>query len=167
MEESMSCVNRILVLSVLTLAATTSARAESVPICPFQPEELTKSFGMPFAAGKVDSQQTLGASQYRECKYDGGKFTVRVGTVIMGNDWAMIGRFRDPPGLKSAPLANDPDKALIVSGPADSVPIPFLRYQRKGIEVELRIGGGVYDPATREGVGRDLVAKLSRLRRIP
>jgi hypothetical protein len=163
----MAYVNRILILFVMALVESPIAHAEPVAICPFQPDELSQVFGVRFASGKVDSQQALGASQYRECKYDGGKFTLRVGTVLMGSDWAMVGRFRDPPGLKFTAMANDPDKAQSVSGPADSVPIPFLRYQRKGVEVELKIGGGVFDAATRDSIGRDFLVKLSKLRRIP
>lgn len=154
-------------LASACLVSAMPAFGQTPAICPFQPDELTKVFGTRFAPGKVDSEHALGASQYRECIYDSGKFSVRVGTVVMGTDWAMVGRFRDPPRTKITAVANDPDKAWLVSGPADSMPIPSFRYQRKGIEVELRIGGGVYDPATRESVGRDLVAKLSRLRRIP
>lgn len=150
-----------------SLLAASVAHAQTPPVCPFKPDELTKVFGIHFAVGRVDSEHALGASQYRECIYDGGPFAVRVGTVVMGVDWATVGRFRDPPRTKLTAIANDPDMAWSVSGPADSLPVPIVRYQRKGIEVELRIGGGVYDPATRAAEVRDFQVKLLRLRRIP
>jgi hypothetical protein len=99
----------IALVAVLTVSV---AHAQTPPVCPFKPDELTKVFGIPFAAGRVDSEHALGASQYRECIYDGGPFAVRVGTVVMGADWATVGRFRDPPRTKHTPIVNDPDKAL-------------------------------------------------------
>lgn len=154
-------------LTLALLSAGTASQAQVPPGCPFQPEELAKVFGTPFKAGKVDSELALGASRYRECRYKGPKITVRAATTVMGPDWDAVGRFRHPPTTKFAPIAGDPDQARTVTFPSDTGTMPTIQYRRQGIEVELSVLGGVYDPATRDATMRDFQTKLARLRRLP
>ena len=148
----------------LSLAAP--AYAQTPPACPFQADELTKVFGTPFKAGKKTDEGVLGSSRWTECRYE-GQPAVWVMTVAMGSDWPMVDRFRRPPKTTRTPIANDPDKAQIILGPADTLPLPTLYYERKGIATELSVHGLIHDPATRGSAMRDYQTKLARLRRVP
>lgn len=148
-----------LVLSLGAVLPVVAQTAASPKACVLTPEQLSKTLGTSFQAGKEEGDQgALGNA----CTYKGKDYTVwviQVKPAQFGMSTQQLLKLTEPGQFK--PLAGDPD-GLMFQLPAQGVPaFPSIVYERKGVVVKVRIVGPV--PESVDAMS----AKLVKLPRLP
>ncbi|NJD07862.1 MAG: hypothetical protein FIA97_15420 [Methylococcaceae bacterium] len=150
------------------LTAPLAALAEGSAPCWYPAEVLSRHFGVPFGAGKPETDQVLGAG----CKYsdDHDSISLFIGTIPPGQGMPteMLRKFLIGPGNEAGPIPGDPDGAAVIRHGGDVSPFPGIIYERQGHTLLLHITG-LWD----RGHGGEAEAlnawneKLAKLPRVP
>jgi hypothetical protein len=136
-------------------------------VCPFKAEELKAALGVDFEPGKPGKELKAGTVVANECRYDGKKFTVRVGQEKYTPPLKDAKAARQASAGKFVPIPNDPDEAAFQEGQGDNTS-PTVHYYRNGTSVSLRVLGVWWNnSSTREKEMIALREKLAKLRRFP
>lgn len=155
------------VLALLAAAGISGPlHASEPPACPFTPAELQAALGEKFEDGRPGMAFAVSGIDARSCQYSSRRWSLRVGTQVYRNA-ADAKKFGTALAGKLVPVAGDPDGAVFQEGQGDNTS-PTVWYERRGVVVELRIGGIWYsDPSRRQAEMEALRARLLKLRRVP
>ena len=167
-----------LIFFVLTLAiilsTSTNAQAATPNACALKTADIAKILGAPFHDGKQEEGGFGHQCQYKSkgnVKPFGLDISLRVSIMPLKGSFESMKMFFGPRDTLFTPVANDPDKAVIVTGSEKlKIPtIPDIIYVRNGQVVQVTISGGVYPESTdkRKSLVNEYNKKLLALPRIP
>lgn len=132
------------------IAADTAAEG-----CKLNAADISKTVGIAFNAGKPD----IGIGP--ACIYNSkdGNSLLWLGFIPQQGAFDAMKMYIGPPTTKFTPVANDPDKAqLVTSSTADNA-IPHIAYIRRGQLVQVHLGGAIFAGVS----GADRTAKIAEL----
>lgn len=141
------------------------------PACALKPADLARVLGVQFSEGKPEDSG-LGTG----CKYNAANGSMKAGTDVSvflhitaaGGPPEMMRKMMNPGKTQFAPVAADPDQAVIVKHAPDVPTFPDVSYVRGGYLVGLRVMGTFYKDLAQRGAAKaEWDAKLLKLPRLP
>ncbi|HPX89121.1 MAG TPA: hypothetical protein PL133_07630 [Methylophilaceae bacterium] len=159
---------------VVIFGSNANVQAATPNACALKSSDITKFLGTPFLEGKPESGGFGPSCQYKSkgnVKSFGSDISLQINIMPLNGTFESMKMFFGPRDTKYTPVANDPDKAVTVTGSqAFKVPtVPDIIYVRNGQVVQLTIRGGIYPESAdkRKSLVDEYNKKLLALPRIP